>query len=53
MGWDSLLGNSSPLGIFISAFLFGGFKSGASNMQSSAGIAPEIIDVIIALVQMC
>lgn len=46
----ALLGASSSVGIFLSAFLFGGLKQGANNMQSSAGVAPEIIEIIIALI---
>lgn len=46
----ALLGANSAIGIFLSSFLFGGLKVGAGNMQASAGIAPELIDIIIALI---
>ncbi|WP_416149082.1 ABC transporter permease [Salipaludibacillus sp. HK11] len=46
----ALLGSSTSIGIFLSAFLFGGLKQGASNMQSQAGVAPELIEIIIALI---
>jgi len=46
----ALLGSSTSIGIFLSAFLFGGLKQGANNMQSQAGVAPELIEIIIALI---
>lgn len=46
----ALLGANSAIGIFLSSFLFGGLKVGAGNMQAVAGIAPELIDIIIALI---
>ncbi|MDQ0208429.1 simple sugar transport system permease protein [Alkalicoccobacillus murimartini] len=46
----ALLGANSSIGIFLSAFLFGGLKSGASAMQSQAGVPVELIDIVIALI---
>ncbi|QKS73191.1 ABC transporter permease [Paenalkalicoccus suaedae] len=46
----ALLGASSSLGIFFSAFLFGALKEGANNMQAAAGIAPELVEIIIAFI---
>ncbi|WP_280768753.1 ABC transporter permease [Salipaludibacillus daqingensis] len=46
----ALLGSSTSIGIFLSAFLFGGLKQGANNMQSQAGVAPELVEIIIALI---
>ena len=54
LGFDgiavALLGNSSSVGIIFSAFLFGGLSEGSSNMQAAAGVAPELVDIIIALI---
>lgn len=46
----ALLGASTSIGIFLSAFLFGGLKQGANNMQTQAGVAPELVEIIIALI---
>lgn len=46
----ALLGASSSIGIFLAAFLFGGLQQGASMMQSQAGVAPELVEIIIALI---
>jgi simple sugar transport system permease protein len=49
-GYDSialaLLGKSHPLGVVIAAILFGVLRSGATGMQSIAGIPIDIISVI-------
>lgn len=54
LGFDgiavALLGASTSIGIILSAFLFGGLKEGASNMQAAAGVAPELVEIIIALI---
>ncbi|SER76307.1 simple sugar transport system permease protein [Salipaludibacillus aurantiacus] len=54
LGFDgiavALLGSSTSIGIFLSAFLFGGLKEGANNMQGQAGVAPELVEIIIALI---
>lgn len=53
LGFDgiavALLGASTSIGIFFSAFLFGGLKEGANNMQV-VGVAPELVEIIIALI---
>ena len=46
----ALLGASNAIGIFFSAFLFGGLQQGANNMQGQANVAPELADIIIALI---
>ncbi|MBU9713156.1 ABC transporter permease [Evansella tamaricis] len=54
LGFDgiavALLGASTSIGIFLSAFLFGGLKIGAANMQASANVAPELVEIVIALI---
>ncbi|UCZ55249.1 ABC transporter permease [Bacillus shivajii] len=53
LGFDgiavALLGASTSIGIFLSAFLFAGLKEGANNMQA-VGVAPELVEIIIALI---
>ena len=53
-GFDSiaiaLLGQSHPLGVVLSAFLWGTMRSGATNMQYAAGVPIEIISIIQGLV---
>jgi simple sugar transport system permease protein len=53
-GFDSiaiaLLGKSHPLGVVLSALLFGALRSGATEMQSMAGIPIDIISIIQGLV---
>ena len=53
-GFDSialaLLGKSHPLGVVLSALLFGFLRSGATRMQSMAGIPIDIISIIQGLV---
>ncbi|MGD0707700.1 MAG: ABC transporter permease [Anaerolineaceae bacterium] len=46
----ALLGNSHPLGVVLAALLFGFLTSGATRMQSMAGIPISIISVIQGLV---
>lgn len=46
----ALLGKSHPFGVVISALLFGFLRSGATNMQSRAGIPIDIISIIQGLV---
>jgi simple sugar transport system permease protein len=49
-GFDSialaLLGNSHPLGVVLSSFLFGFLRGGAARMQSVVGVPIEIIRII-------
>lgn len=53
-GFDSialaLLGKSHPVGVVLAALLFGTLRSGATRMQSLAGIPIDIISIIQALV---
>jgi len=53
-GYDSialaLLGNSHPVGVVLAALLFGILRSGATSMQSLAGIPIDIISVIQSLI---
>jgi simple sugar transport system permease protein len=53
-GFDSiaiaLLGNSHPLGVVLSALLFGFLRNGATSMQLKAGIPIDIISIFQALV---
>ena len=46
----ALLGKSHPLGVVIAGVLFGTLRSGATRMQSIAGIPIDIISIIQALV---
>lgn len=53
-GYDSialaLLGKSHPFGVVLAALLFGFLRSGATRMQSMAGIPIDIISIIQGLV---
>ena len=53
-GFDSialaLLGNSHPLGVVLSSFLFGFMSGGAARMQSTVGVPIEIIKIIQGLI---
>jgi simple sugar transport system permease protein len=54
VGWDSiavaLLGRTSPLGIILSALLFGGMQAGATSMQTQAGVPRDLVYVIQATI---
>jgi simple sugar transport system permease protein len=54
LGFDgitvALLGRTHPFGVLAAALLVGAMKSGANQMQFAAGVAKEIIDVILALI---
>ena len=54
VGFDSiavaLLGRTNPLGIVLSALLFGAMRSGASAMQIQAGVPTELVGVIQATI---
>jgi len=54
LGFDgitiALLARIHPLGIVPASILFGTMRAGAGHMQFSAGVAPEIVDVIQALI---
>jgi simple sugar transport system permease protein len=53
-GFDSLaialLGQSHPVGVVLSALLWGTLRSGATRMQSLAGVPIEFISIIQGLV---
>ncbi|OIJ12319.1 branched-chain amino acid ABC transporter permease [Anaerobacillus arseniciselenatis] len=46
----ALLGANTSIGVFLAAGLFGALKIGAPNMQAAAGIPPELVDIVIALI---
>ncbi len=46
----ALLGKSHPFGVVLAALLFGFLRSGATRMQSMAGIPIDIISIIQGLV---
>jgi simple sugar transport system permease protein len=54
VGFDSiavaLLGRTNPVGIVAAALLFGALRAGAPLMQIKAGIPPELIDVLQAMI---
>jgi simple sugar transport system permease protein len=54
LGFDgitvALLGKTHPIGNIFAALLIGAMNAGASQMQFSAGVAHEIIDVIQSLI---
>ncbi len=54
VGFDSiavaLLGRSSPIGVLLSALLFGLMRAGAGQMQIQTGIPSELVDVLQATV---
>jgi len=54
VGFDSiavaLLGRTSPLGIIVSALIFGGMRAGAPAMQIQAGVPAELVGVIQATI---
>jgi simple sugar transport system permease protein len=46
----ALLGQTNPIGVVLSAFLLAAMDAGASQMQFDAGVSPDIIQIIQALV---
>ncbi len=46
----ALLGKSHPAGVVSASLLFGMLRAGAGRMQSVAGIPPEIVQIVQALV---
>ncbi|MCT8139360.1 ABC transporter permease [Anaerobacillus sp. CMMVII] len=46
----ALLGANTSIGVFLAAALFGALTVGAPNMQSQAGIPPELVNIVIALI---
>lgn len=55
-GFDSialaLMGGSHPVGVVLSALLFGALRNGATKMQSLAGVPIDIISIVQAFVIM-
>jgi simple sugar transport system permease protein len=53
LGFDgitiALLARNNPFGVIPAALLVGAMRAGSSQMQFSAGVSPEIIDVVLAL----
>jgi simple sugar transport system permease protein len=53
-GFDSialaLLGNNQPLGVVLSALLFGTLRNGATRMQIAANIPIDIISILQAII---
>jgi general nucleoside transport system permease protein len=54
VGFDAiaiaLLGRTSPIGILLSALLFGALRTGSAQMQISAGIPAELVGVLQATI---
>ena len=54
LGFDgitiALLGKTHPIGVIPAAILVGAMRAGSSAMQFRAGVATEIIDVILAVI---
>ncbi|MDP2336016.1 MAG: ABC transporter permease [Bacteroidota bacterium] len=54
LGFDgitiALLGRANPLALIPGAILFGGMRGAGGSMQFSAGVSPDIIDLILAIV---
>ena len=54
LGFDgitiALLGRVHPIGIIPGAILIGGMRAGAANMQFDSGVAPELVDLLMALI---
>ncbi|HEX7065351.1 MAG TPA: ABC transporter permease [Bacillales bacterium] len=46
----ALLGANTAVGTILAAILFGGLKVGASNMQFQAGVPPEVIKIVMAMI---
>ena len=45
-----LVGRNHPLGVVLAGLLFGVLKSGATEMQNSAGTSKELVQILQALV---
>ena len=54
LGFDgitiALLGRVHPIGLIPGAVLIGGMRAGAANMQFDSGVAPELVDLLMALI---
>jgi simple sugar transport system permease protein len=54
IGFDAitvaLLGRSNPIGVGLAALLLGAMRAGAQTMQIQAGVPPELVDALQAIV---
>ena len=54
LGFDgitvALLGRANPLGVIPAAILIGGMRASGSTMQFEVGVAPELVDLLLALI---
>jgi simple sugar transport system permease protein len=54
VGFDSitvaLLGRSHPVGIMLSAILFGALRAGQLTMQASVGVPTQMVDLLEAII---
>lgn len=54
LGFDgitvALLGRANPLGVIPAAILIGGMRAASSTVQFEAGVAPEIVDLLLAII---
>lgn len=54
LGFDgitvALLARANPLGVIPAAILIGGMRAASSTVQFEAGVAPEIVDLLLALI---
>lgn len=54
LGFDgitvALLGRANPLGVIPAAILIGGMRASASTVQFEAGAAPELVDLLLAMI---
>jgi simple sugar transport system permease protein len=46
----ALMGRQHPVGIFLSAVLFGALQAGGRQMQAQAGVSLDLIGIIQALI---
>ena len=54
VGFDAiavaLLGRANPVGILFSALLFGAMQAGSGDMQAQAGIPPQMVSILMAVI---
>lgn len=54
LGFDgitvALLGRANPLGVIPAAILIGGMRASGTTMQFEAGVAPELVDLLLAMI---
>ena len=54
LGFDgitvALLARANPLGVIPAAILIGGMRASGSTMQFEAGVAPELVDLLLAMI---